>query len=142
MTEVIILNVQIFIEVKICCQKSSVIFGFTTKLLNTKRLHTYVPIPICLCFEEQMYTLSETDFTIIMPAAAASLDYCVVCAIPKTLLSQICARVPWMLVSKNLGYIQLWMTEEQNSKICILIFTESFKIGDWNCMIWNLLQVD
>ena len=26
-----------------------------------------------------MYTLSETDFTIIMPAAAASLDYCVVC---------------------------------------------------------------
>ena len=41
-----------------------------------------------------MYTLSETDFTIIMPAAAAPLDYCVVCAIPKTLLSQICARVP------------------------------------------------
>ena len=26
-----------------------------------------------------MYTLSETDFTIIMPAAAAPLDYCVVC---------------------------------------------------------------
>ena len=40
-------------------------------------VHTYVPI--CLGFEEQMYTLSETDFTIIMPAAAAPLDYCVVC---------------------------------------------------------------
>ena len=128
MTEVIILNVQIFIEVKICCQKSSVLFGFTTKLLNTKRskvLRTYYTY-MFVFWGANVHIIGNRFHHYYARCCCASRLLCGMCHSKNPLIADLCSSPLNVSVKKSWVHriMNDWGAEFHN----ILIFKFLYKL--------------